>query len=116
MKKYIILLALFSVLSCDDDNNRTEPVYDPDCVACGVASPQDNLDWLMSKIAAFEKEESASERMFEVYVYVYEGQELILFSFDLKSLASPQEVYDCQGNKIEVSDKMYLELNKKTND
>ncbi len=60
MKKYIILLALFSVLSCDNDNNRTEPVYDPDCIACGVASPQDNLDWLMSKIAAFEKEESAS--------------------------------------------------------
>lgn len=58
MKKYIILLALFSVLSCDDDNNRTEPVYDPDCVACGVASPQDNLDWLMSKIAAFEKKKA----------------------------------------------------------
>ena len=40
MKKYIILLALFSVLSCDNDNNRTEPVYDPDCIACGVASPK----------------------------------------------------------------------------
>ena len=98
MKKSIIILSvLFSLpfVACDDDNNDFP--YNPNYEICGVSNPVENLEWLKEKL------------IIELYAKEFQGQDYLLI-FNSVSSSFLYDIYDCQGNELDVDSNMYKEL------
>lgn len=102
MKTIQILLMIVCLFACSDNSNK-RPRYDAYCEACGVISPQDNLEWLHKKITdaeiLFRDERQIS--MYNIYLTEYKGKDVFLILHS--SVLTFDDMYDCQGNMIELT-------------
>lgn len=99
MKQLILFVILFFIpfFACKES---AELIYNPDQEVCGIKNPVENLDWLRDKIK-LDNEKKGGEIQ-NIYTSPYGGEDLILIHHSASSLAFIDEVYDCQGNKIEI--------------
>lgn len=88
--------------ACKDDEFQVGDIpYKPAQEVCGVTNATENLDWLKAKI-------EQKDAIWNIYVCNDNGQDLILIHHISSSLAYVDEVYDCQGNKIDLTDFTHL--------
>lgn len=99
MKKVIffLLILLVPIFACDDNDDKK---YNPDQEVCGVKNPVENLPWLKLKIEQDNDKKGWSIQ--KVYTVNYNGEDLVLIHHPLSSLAYVDEIFDCQGNDLDI--------------
>lgn len=98
---HILFLATY-LLSCSE-SKYVKPRYDAYCEACEVVSPQKNLEWLKIKITQAETifEDSKKISFWYIYMTHFKGRDVFLFHHS--SVVTFDDMYDCQGNIIELT-------------
>lgn len=99
MKQFILFIIVFIIpfFACKDS---IDMIYNPHQEVCGIKNPVENLNWLKNKIK--QDEDKKGWIIQRIYTLPYKGEDLILIHHPASSLAFIDEVYDCQGNKIDI--------------
>lgn len=111
MKIANLFILAFLLIACSND----EPKYAPQCKACGVTAPQENLEWLKNMIEESESKPKPNP-IDNIYVTEHKGQTVLLIRRIAASVLTFEYVYDCEGNIINITEEERTEITKNMGD
>jgi hypothetical protein len=104
--KYLLILSIcLSLVSCAEQDKKEKI----DITACGVANPQEKLEWLVEIIDKAKTDYNTGNYLGTIWLEKYEGKDFFVTDMALGSGGIAYWVFDCNGNLVtfENSEKFF---------